>query len=141
MPFVVAAEEKAELACTFAALVLHDEKLPISAENIAKLLTAANVGGVEPYWPKMFADMLAGKDVGNLLASGAAPSGGGGGGAAPAAADAKDDKKGGKDDKKGGKDDKGGKGADKGGKKEKEKPKEEEPEEDGGGIGGFSLFD
>ena len=34
---------------------------------------------VEPYWPKLFANLVAGRDLGDLLTSG-------GGGAAPAAA-------------------------------------------------------
>jgi len=132
MPFVVAPEEKSELLCTFAALLLHDEGLKIDGDNIQKLITASGAQ-IEPFWPKLFANMLANKKVGDLLT--AAPSGGGAA-AAPAAAaaggaDKKADAKGG--DKKGA--DK--KGGDK--KKEKEAPKEDE--EEGGADMGFSLFD
>jgi len=141
MPFTVAPEEKAELLCTFAALLLHDEKLKIDGDNIQKLITAAGAQ-IEPYWPKLFANMLANQKIGDLLVSAAAPAAGGGGGgggeaaAAPAAGKAgKDDKKA---DKKGG-DKKGDKKAD---KKEKEKPAEAAPaEEEGDGNLGFSLFD
>jgi len=138
MPFVVAPEEKAELACTFAALILHDDGLKVDGDSIGKLLQAANVQ-IEPYWPKMYASMLANKKIGDLIAASA--SGGGGGDAAPAAAaggkaDAKkDDKAKGGDDKKGG--DKG-----KGGDKAKDKkPKDEEPEAEEAADMGFSLFD
>ena len=127
MPFVVAPEEKAELLCTFAALLLHDEGLKIDGENIQKLITAAGAQ-VEPFWPKLYANMLANKKVSDLLT--AAPSAGAA--AAPAAAAAagkKDDKK---DDKKADK-----KGGD---KKEKAKEKEKEAEEEDGGDMGFSLF-
>ncbi|KOO35066.1 60s acidic ribosomal protein p1, partial [Chrysochromulina tobinii] len=32
-----------EIACVYAALILHDEGLEISAENISKILKASNV--------------------------------------------------------------------------------------------------
>jgi len=138
MPFVVAPEEKAELLCTFAALLLHDEGLKIDGDNIQKLITAAGAQ-VDAFWPKLYANMLANKKVADLLT--AAPAGGGGGGAAaPAAAAAgATDKKG--EDKKGG--DK--KGADKKGgadkkEKAKEKEKEKEADDEEGGDLGFSLF-
>lgn len=53
MPLNVSPSEKQELAVTFAALILHDDKAAITAENITKLVTAAGVQ-VEPYWPKLF---------------------------------------------------------------------------------------
>lgn len=53
MPLNCTPSEKPELACVFAALVLADEKLPVTAENLTKLIKAANVE-VEPYWPKLF---------------------------------------------------------------------------------------
>jgi hypothetical protein len=46
-------EEKQELMVTFAALILHDDKAPVTAENMNKLITAAG-GKVEPYWPTLF---------------------------------------------------------------------------------------
>ena len=131
MPFVVAPEEKAELLCTFAALLLHDEGLKIDGDNIQKLITAAGAQ-VEPFWPKLYANMLANKKVSDLLT--AAPSGGAGAAAAaPAAAAGKADAK--KDDKKGGADKKGDKK-----EKAKEKEKEKEADDEEGGDMGFSLF-
>jgi len=85
-----------ELACIYAALILHDDGISITADKIATILKAAGVS-VEPYWPTLFAKALDGIDVGSLLGSlGSAASavsagpvaGGGGGGAAAAAAPA-----------------------------------------------------
>ena len=53
MPLNVSDAEKQELLVTYAALILNDEKLTVSAENIQKLISAAG-GTVEPYWPKLF---------------------------------------------------------------------------------------
>ena len=58
MPLTVSPAEKQELLVTYAALILNDEKLPVSAENIQKLITAAG-GEVEPYWPKLFGTQTA----------------------------------------------------------------------------------
>ena len=79
-----------ELACVYAALILHDEGLEISSANISSILKAGNVE-VEAYWPSLFAKLCKGKDMDTLISSvGAAGGGGGGGGggAAPAAAPA-----------------------------------------------------
>mmetsp|Transcript_25668 Transcript_25668/g.22787 ORF Transcript_25668/g.22787 Transcript_25668/m.22787 type:complete len:121 (+) Transcript_25668:18-380(+) len=80
MPFTVADGEKSELAVVFASLILHDDGAAITDENITKILGAANVK-VEPYWPKLFASLLEGKDVAELLlnaGSGGSDSGSGG---------------------------------------------------------------
>ncbi|CEM04123.1 unnamed protein product [Vitrella brassicaformis CCMP3155] len=112
--------EKQELACTYAALILHDEETDITAENIEKLVSAAGLK-VEPFLPRLFEKLLQGRDLASLLSAagtaaagpavggGAAPAAGGG--AAPAAEEAK----------------------------EEEKKEEEEEEEDE--DMGFSLFD
>eukprot|EP00287_Rhodomonas_sp_CCMP768_P011998 CAMPEP_0196723244 /NCGR_PEP_ID=MMETSP1091-20130531/5380_1 /TAXON_ID=302021 /ORGANISM="Rhodomonas sp., Strain CCMP768" /LENGTH=125 /DNA_ID=CAMNT_0042065097 /DNA_START=14 /DNA_END=391 /DNA_ORIENTATION=+ len=109
------------LACTYAALILHDEGLEIDASKILKLTQAAEVE-VEGFWPGLFAKTLARQDMNKLLTtiSGGGPAGGGGGGggggaAAPAA---------------------GGGAAP---AKEEKKKAEPEPEEDE--DMGFSLFD
>merc|ERR1712159_83653 len=71
-------EEKAvrmsagELGCTYAALVLHDDGLEVSEENIKKLLNAAKVE-CDSYWPGLFAKYLAG-NMDELICS---PGGGG----------------------------------------------------------------
>ena len=113
--------ERDELMCTYAALILHDEKLPITADNINKII-AATGAKVESYWPTLFARALSTANVGELLTAigtpgaGAAPAGSPSAGAAksPSAGPAK-----------------GGKAA---------APAKKEEEEDAGDMG-FSLFD
>eukprot|EP00343_Euplotes_focardii_P008399 CAMPEP_0205821686 /NCGR_PEP_ID=MMETSP0206-20130828/8909_1 /ASSEMBLY_ACC=CAM_ASM_000279 /TAXON_ID=36767 /ORGANISM="Euplotes focardii, Strain TN1" /LENGTH=111 /DNA_ID=CAMNT_0053117355 /DNA_START=33 /DNA_END=368 /DNA_ORIENTATION=+ len=76
MPFTVADEDKSELAVSLATLILHADSVAVTGENINKILAAANVKGVAPYWPKLFAQLLEGKDVAELLkTSGASPVG------------------------------------------------------------------
>lgn len=118
--------QKEELACTYAALILHDENIAITGDKINALVKAAGIT-VAPYWPSLFERVLKANNIealiNNVGAGGAAPAAAPAGGAAPAA-----------EEKKGG---------DKGGKKEPEKKKEEkkpepEPEEEDIGL---SLFD
>jgi len=83
-----------ELACTYAALILHDDGLDITADNITTIVKAAGIS-VEPYWPSLFAKLFSKKSIGDLItnvgaggggAAAAAPAAGGAaGGAAPAA--------------------------------------------------------
>jgi len=107
-----------ELACTYAALALHDDGIPVTADKIAALLNAANVT-FAPYWPGIFARALGNKNLDDLITNsgGGAPAAAPAGGAAPAAAAG---------------------GAAPAAKKEekKEEPKEEEDEDMG-----FGLFD
>merc|ERR1711916_167726 len=70
-----------ELACTYASLILHDDKVPITDDKINAILKAANVD-IPAVWAKIFANVLADQDIDSLILN----SGGGGGGAAPAAA-------------------------------------------------------
>jgi len=79
MPALTHAQTE-ELACTYAALILHDAHATISAENINALTQAAGVK-VAPYWPKVFASAFEKRSIGDFLAAGPAA-----GGAAPAAA-------------------------------------------------------
>ena len=71
-------EQKDELVCTYAALILHDDEAEISAENMNKLITASG-NKVEAYWPALYSKMLTGKNVGDMLALGGGGGGGGGG--------------------------------------------------------------
>jgi len=43
------AHEKEELLVSYAVLILHDDKAPISEENINKLVTAAKGTATEPF--------------------------------------------------------------------------------------------
>ena len=45
-------DDSAKLACTYAALILHDEGVEVDAEKIAKLTSAAGIE-MEPYWPSL----------------------------------------------------------------------------------------
>merc|ERR1712098_180466 len=79
----------AELACTYAALILQDDDIEITADKLSTLLKAAKVS-VEPFWPGLFAGALKDVDVKSLITNigsgvgGAAPAAGGGGAAANA---------------------------------------------------------
>ncbi|CAK9310696.1 unnamed protein product [Citrullus colocynthis] len=42
-----------ELACTYAALILHGDAISIAAEKISTLVNAAGLT-VESYWPSLF---------------------------------------------------------------------------------------
>eukprot|EP00270_Netrium_digitus_P011699 TRINITY_DN372_c2_g2_i1.p1 TRINITY_DN372_c2_g2~~TRINITY_DN372_c2_g2_i1.p1 ORF type:complete len:115 (+),score=52.49 TRINITY_DN372_c2_g2_i1:50-394(+) len=110
-----------ELACTYAALILHDDGIPITADKIMTLVKAANVT-IESYWPALFAKLLEKRSVDDLISN--VGSGGGGAavavGGAPAAA--------------------GGGGDAAEAKEEKKEEKEEEKEEEDEDMG-FSLFD
>ena len=62
-------DNRAELACSYAALILQDSNPPINAENIATLLESAGVE-VEGYYPKLFASVLEGRDIEGALFGG-----------------------------------------------------------------------
>lgn len=68
-----------EIACTYAALILHDDNIPITAEKISALVNAAGVK-VQAYWPGLFAKLLQNKNVEDLILNV-----GSGGGGAPVA--------------------------------------------------------
>lgn len=64
----ILAADKSELACTYAALILHDDGIAVTADKISSLLTAAKVE-VEPYWPGLFERALKGRNIDDLLLS------------------------------------------------------------------------
>ncbi|KAF5865585.1 hypothetical protein ETB97_003002 [Aspergillus alliaceus] len=77
----------AELACSYAALILADDGVDVTADKLQTLLTAAKVQDVEPIWTSIFAKALEGKDIKDLLtnvgsAGAAAPAAAAAGGAA-----------------------------------------------------------
>ena len=110
-----------ELLTTYAALILYDDKAEITEENLTKLVEAAG-GEVQPFWFKLFADLLQGKDIGELLLSG------GGGGAVPVAAGA-------------GAAAAGGAGSSAAAAAAEPEEPEDDDEEDGDDDMGFSLFE
>ncbi|XP_021285362.1 60S acidic ribosomal protein P1-like [Herrania umbratica] len=70
-----------ELACTYAALILNDDGIPITAEKIVTLVKTAKVP-VESYWPSLFAKLLEKRNIDDIIMN----VGSGGGGAPVAAA-------------------------------------------------------
>ncbi|RJE26307.1 hypothetical protein PHISCL_01376 [Aspergillus sclerotialis] len=87
----------AELACSYAALILADDGIEVTGDKLQTLLSAAKVQDVEPIWTSVFAKALEGKDLKELMtnigsAGPAAPAAPAGGAAAPAEA-AKEEKK------------------------------------------------
>ena len=74
-----------ELCCSYAALLLHDAELEISAEKLNKVIKASG-NQVESYWPALFAKAIQGTNIEDLLNNvGSAPAA-----AAPVAAAAGD---------------------------------------------------
>ncbi|KAI8843601.1 60s acidic ribosomal protein-domain-containing protein [Chytridium lagenaria] len=106
-----------EAALVYAALILHDDGVEISADKLTTLIEAAGIE-IEAIWPNLFAKALAGKDIGAFLFN--VGSGPAAGGAAPAAA--------------------GGAAPAEEKKAEKKEEKKEEKEESDDDMG-FGLFD
>ncbi|ORZ21341.1 60s acidic ribosomal protein-domain-containing protein, partial [Absidia repens] len=81
----------AELAVVYAALILQDDNVEITADKLQTLVKAAGID-VEPIWFSLYAKALQGQNLGELLlnvgAPGAGPAVAAGGAAAGAAADA-----------------------------------------------------
>mmetsp|Transcript_114296 Transcript_114296/g.369301 ORF Transcript_114296/g.369301 Transcript_114296/m.369301 type:complete len:98 (+) Transcript_114296:73-366(+) len=67
--------EKDELFCAYAAMILKDSELDISADNLNTLIKASG-GSVDSFFPSLFAKICKGKDIDGMLTFG----GGGGGG-------------------------------------------------------------
>nr|AKE98494.1 60S ribosomal protein P1 [Toxoplasma gondii RH] len=92
--------QKQELLCTYAALILSDDKMDVTAENIQKLVVASG-NTVEPYMPTLFARALQGQNIADLISNAgacaaaapaaAAPVAGGDAGAAPAKEEKKEE--------------------------------------------------
>ena len=76
-----------DLACTYAALILHDDGQEVTADKISAVVSASGLE-LEPYWSGLFAKFLEQKSVGDLISNVGAGGGGGGGGGAAAGDDA-----------------------------------------------------
>ena len=59
-------QDKATLACTYAALLLHDEGIDITDKKISAIIKVAGLK-VESFWPTLFAKTLADRNVADLL--------------------------------------------------------------------------
>ncbi|KAI9163011.1 60S acidic ribosomal protein P1 [Paramyrothecium foliicola] len=95
---------RAELASSYAALILADDGVEITSDKLQSLIKAAKIEDVEPIWTSLFAKALEGKDVKELLTNvgsgggaaapaGGAPAAAAGGDAAPAAEEKKEEEK------------------------------------------------
>eukprot|EP00923_Selenidium_pygospionis_P019322 GHVN01033808.1.p3 GENE.GHVN01033808.1~~GHVN01033808.1.p3 ORF type:complete len:162 (+),score=27.78 GHVN01033808.1:659-1144(+) len=60
--------ENSQKAAVYASLILHDEELPITAENILKITQAADVK-IERIWAELFEKTFKGKNIGDFLTS------------------------------------------------------------------------
>jgi len=85
-----------ELACTYSALILADDDVPITSEKITTILKAANVQ-FEPIWPTLFARSLSSLNIKDFITKVGSSCGTG---AAPAAATATEPAAGGKKEEK-----------------------------------------
>jgi large subunit ribosomal protein LP1 len=56
-----------ELATSYAALILADDGVEITADKLQSIVKAAKVDDIEPIWTTLFAKALEGKDVKDLL--------------------------------------------------------------------------
>ncbi|XP_073021567.1 large ribosomal subunit protein P1-like isoform X2 [Primulina eburnea] len=56
----------AELACSYAALILHDDGIAVTAEKIAALVKAGGLT-VESYWPSLFAKLCEKRNIEDLV--------------------------------------------------------------------------
>ncbi|KFM22858.1 60S acidic ribosomal protein P1 [Auxenochlorella protothecoides] len=57
---------RSELAVVYATLILNDDGVEVSAENINSLVQAAGIE-VEPYWPSLFAKLAQKKSVDDFI--------------------------------------------------------------------------
>merc|ERR1711964_11114 len=57
----------AELAVSYAALILANDGVDITADKLQTIIKAAKIDDVEPIWTSLFAKALEGKDVKDLL--------------------------------------------------------------------------
>merc|ERR1712072_696433 len=84
----------AELGFTYAAMILHDDGVAVTADKLKSLMDAAGVE-YESYWPSIFEKSLGEQDLDKLLTTPAVGGGSAAGGAAEggAAAAVEEEKK------------------------------------------------
>ena len=82
---MVSKAEHDEMCCVYAALLLFDDKVEVTAEKLNKVITASG-NTVEGYYPEFFAKYLSSVNLNDFLNNVGAPAGGAPAAAAPAAA-------------------------------------------------------
>ncbi len=68
-------EANQELAVAYAALILADAEIPVTADKLKVLLNASGCE-VESYWPMLFVKALKGRDISKLIMTCGGGSGG-----------------------------------------------------------------
>merc|ERR1711934_721585 len=84
--------EHDELCCSYAALMLHDDGVEITAEKLSKGIKASG-NEVEPYWPMLFAKALKTANISDLLTNVGSAGAGPAAGPVAAAAEVVEEKK------------------------------------------------
>merc|ERR1711916_41601 len=79
--------EKQQLACVYASLILADDGLEVTNDKLTQLMSAAKIS-VNPFWPSLFSDALKNRDITEIAFTGLGGGGGGGGAEAAAGGDA-----------------------------------------------------
>jgi len=59
----------AELAASYAALILADDGVEVTADKLTSIIKAAGVEDVEPIWSQLFAKALEGKNIKDMLSN------------------------------------------------------------------------
>mmetsp|Transcript_32543 Transcript_32543/g.28809 ORF Transcript_32543/g.28809 Transcript_32543/m.28809 type:complete len:97 (-) Transcript_32543:29-319(-) len=62
------------MCCVFASLLLSDDGREVNAANISDVVKASG-NSVESYWPNLFSNAIAGRDINDLLTSGSGNAG------------------------------------------------------------------
>ena len=68
----ISKKEHDELCCSYAAMILHDGGVSISADKMSRVISASG-NAVEGYWPGLFAKALVGQDITTLMRNVGAP--------------------------------------------------------------------
>ena len=82
---IISIKQSGELACTYAALILHYDGQEITEDKINAVVKGAGLT-IEPYWANLYAKFLATKPIEDLISNVGGGGGGGGAGAGAAAA-------------------------------------------------------
>eukprot|EP01092_Planopodium_desertum_P008299 TRINITY_DN34401_c0_g1_i2.p1 TRINITY_DN34401_c0_g1~~TRINITY_DN34401_c0_g1_i2.p1 ORF type:complete len:124 (-),score=46.22 TRINITY_DN34401_c0_g1_i2:54-425(-) len=67
MATVITPEQKAELACAYASLILADGEIKVTADKLQTVIEAAGIKDVPSFWTKLFAKVLEKKDINELI--------------------------------------------------------------------------
>merc|ERR1719375_2497196 len=83
-PSEIPQAEKDEMLMTYAAMIIADSGVDMTAANMTKVIKAAG-GSVDAFLPKLYCKMLEGKELSTYIEMAGKPGAGGGGGGGAAA--------------------------------------------------------